>query len=464
MCRPKYLISNAGFSCTFVLIVCLVSSSTTSSMAAEQLNGFFTDVRAVLEWPGVEVPAHVSDDGRTIYLASDGSSPVDPGNDDELDLYAATRESISLPFDEAQKIEELSRDGFQECCQYVTPNGLTTYFAAGWPADNRQFPFNIWMSTRSNETDLWSAPHVVDVGIDGNVWQPRLSRDGLTLYVTGNSGSGTDADLFQATRNAQAEPFGTPQPLAGINSPSTHARNQTVSSDELTILYWLSDRQWSSAEIHVATRDTKNEPFQNPMNIDEFGLGSQVSSVATFLHNPVISPNWPAAGSRLYFGAGNSGSESDIYEATWMVLGDLNSNNVFDPGDIDELALALRNKKTGRRYDVNLDGMVNADDQRAWVHDLKHTYSGDANLDGQFGQLDLVNVLAAGKYGQDIFATWSEGDWNADGLFNQLDVVAALQDDGYLKGPQIAITVVPEPSSMALLFVGVALFAFPRRT
>ncbi len=59
------------------------------------------------------------------------------------------------------------------------------------------------------------------------------------------------------------------------------------------------------------------------------------------------------------------------------------------------------------------------------------TYFGDANLDGRFNSRDLVAVFEAGKYEQDVLATWSEGDWNADARFGTGDLVAAFGDGGY---------------------------------
>jgi hypothetical protein len=61
--------------------------------------------------------------------------------------------------------------------------------------------------------------------------------------------------------------------------------------------------------------------------------------------------------------------------------------------------------------------------------------AGDANLDRQFDQLDIVLVLEGGKYLTGQPATWAQGDWNGDGSFNQLDIVAALQTNNYLQGP-----------------------------
>jgi hypothetical protein len=58
--------------------------------------------------------------------------------------------------------------------------------------------------------------------------------------------------------------------------------------------------------------------------------------------------------------------------------------------------------------------------------------AGDANGDGQFSRLDLVQVLQGGKYLTARDATFAEGDWNHDGTFDQLDIVYALVEDNYL--------------------------------
>jgi hypothetical protein len=77
--------------------------------------------------------------------------------------------------------------------------------------------------------------------------------------------------------------------------------------------------------------------------------------------------------------------------------------------------------------------------------------AGDADMDLDFDQMDLVKVQVAAKYLNGQAATWGDGDWNGapggspgsppqgDGLFNQQDIVAALTADTYLKGPYAAI-------------------------
>jgi hypothetical protein len=51
---------------------------------------------------------------------------------------------------------------------------------------------------------------------------------------------------------------------------------------------------------------------------------------------------------------------------------------------------------------------------------------GDANGDGQFNQLDLLQVLAAGTYLSSEVADWTNGDWNGDGRFDSEDIVLVL--------------------------------------
>lgn len=77
--------------------------------------------------------------------------------------------------------------------------------------------------------------------------------------------------------------------------------------------------------------------------------------------------------------------------------------------------------------------------------------SGDADMDLDFDQLDLVLVQIAAKYLTGAAATWGEGDWDGapggepgnpptgNGTFDQLDIIAALGAGKYLTGPYGAV-------------------------
>lgn len=64
--------------------------------------------------------------------------------------------------------------------------------------------------------------------------------------------------------------------------------------------------------------------------------------------------------------------------------------------------------------------------------------AGDANHDGVFDQLDVLQVLRAGKYLTGEPADWGEGDWNGDHVFDQRDLVAAFQAGNFNEAPFLA--------------------------
>ena len=77
--------------------------------------------------------------------------------------------------------------------------------------------------------------------------------------------------------------------------------------------------------------------------------------------------------------------------------------------------------------------------------------AGDADMDLDFDQRDLVQVQIAAKYLTGNAATWGEGDWNGapggeqgsppagNGLFDQIDIISALGAGTYLTGPYAAL-------------------------
>ena len=116
-------------------------------------------------------------------------------------------------------------------------------------------------------------------------------------------------------------------------------------------------------------------------------------------------------------------------------VGDFDGTDLLDVSDVDLLTRHIWGGYYGGnllRFDVTDDGATNQADLRAWIKDLEHSWFGDANLDGQFDSLDLVTLLEAGQYKDNVRrnSTWSTGDWNADGEFDKADIVLALQSGG----------------------------------
>ena len=149
--------------------------------------------------------------------------------------------------------------------------------------------------------------------------------------------------------------------------------------------------------------------------------------------------------------------------ALWLgspvLSGDFDNNGVLDLADINLLTTGVAAGTHDPDLDVNGDHLVNDTDIGVWVHYLKKTWIGDANLDGEFNSGDLVDVLTEGKYEIAVDASWEAGDWTGDRRFTSADLVSALADGGYEVGPRAAVAAVPEPGTMTLLSWAAAMIA-----
>lgn len=136
------------------------------------------------------------------------------------------------------------------------------------------------------------------------------------------------------------------------------------------------------------------------------------------------------------------------------VAGDFNGDSILDVADVNALSRAIREQSDDIIYDVSQNGIVDRQDLEVWVQELRQTWFGDTNLDGEFNDIDFVDVFISGEYldGVDTNSTWNTGDWNADGDFTDADIVVAFVDGGYLQGTRSAFAV-PEPSSSTLLWL-----------
>jgi hypothetical protein len=119
--------------------------------------------------------------------------------------------------------------------------------------------------------------------------------------------------------------------------------------------------------------------------------------------------------------------------STTGIPGDFDGNSIVDERDVDLLAGAIRGTRD-YVFDIDDSGAVDGLDLDFLIHDILHTFFGDANLDGQFNTSDLIAIFQIGEYEDSVplNSRWGSGDWNADGEFDTGDLVAAFQDGGYL--------------------------------
>lgn len=136
--------------------------------------------------------------------------------------------------------------------------------------------------------------------------------------------------------------------------------------------------------------------------------------------------------------------------------GDFDFDGELTSADLDILSEQVRAGTDIVDFDLNDDGQVSRDDRTVWVEQLRSTWFGDSNLDGEFNSTDFVVVFQSGEYedGLDGNSTWPTGDWSGDGEFDSTDFVVAFQAGGYEKGLRPEMNAVPEPSVIVLVCIG----------
>ena len=243
--------------------------------------------------------------------------------------------------------------------------------------------------------------------------------------------------------------------------------------------------EYYSAGLVLADQSGYVIEYQIPLgSLDKDGAALPADNPVTtgdvILFNVAVDDNDSAAdaggqtGHHILWQVEGQGSPYGVGEPGWPVPlaltdaiattpGDFNQNGGLDLGDIDDLTAQSASGTNPAGYDLNGDSVVNGDDATYWVRDLYNSWVGDADLNGEFNSGDLVVVLSAGTYENDVDAVWSSGDFNGDGRTNSGDLVAALSDGGYELGPRAATAVVPEPSSLMLLTLAGLSLALRRR-
>ena len=154
--------------------------------------------------------------------------------------------------------------------------------------------------------------------------------------------------------------------------------------------------------LEVAATETGGHEF-DPLVME--GPGDQLVFSLTGSAEDCTGWGWAVGGvdgNQADKGTGNFISITEV-SATGTVVGtvpmtgDYNENGELDSGDLDLQAAAIVGNLDPPAYDLNHDGDVSYADRQMWVRDLKRTYIGDANLNGEFNSDDFVQVFCGGQ-------------------------------------------------------------------
>jgi hypothetical protein len=340
-------------------------------------------------------------------------------------------------------------------------------------ADNIQATFKFRIEDSGNNADgmsflLLSAD---DFGDDGGLENDFVEED---PNLAGALGIGFDT--FNNDNFADTE-----EPCPDVNFPNCEEPGNTTRRANHVSLHWDGAQVGPHIILDPAELDLINDDWNEASLIaTQVEGGMNVTLVITdgtdnsvhviFADEFVAGAEFPN-GARAAFGGRTGGASSvqsiDDVMVRWTgggLTGDFNNNGVLDAADIDDLTGQSASGANNATYDLNTDAQVNLGDITVWIKDLKNSWFGDANLDGEFNSSDLVTLFVAGTYEDpNKPAVWTTGDFNGDGLFTSSDLVTALSDGGYEAGPRAAVSAVPEPSSVVLLALGSLLVIRRRR-
>ncbi len=153
-------------------------------------------------------------------------------------------------------------------------------------------------------------------------------------------------------------------------------------------------------------------------------------------------------------GTRSNGMYTNTYydDIQFGLLGDFNRDGELDVNDLEALTAEVQAGSTDLQFDVDGNDIVDTNDRSVWITDIKNTFIGDANLDGQVNAEDL-NALAL-SWRSTTATSWSQGDFNADGSVNASDLNELALHWRSGVAAAASAPAVPEPSSLMLLLLG----------
>lgn len=289
---------------------------------------------------------------------------------------------------------------------------------------------------------------------DRSVMRPTQVPDGFSvsnISSTGDVAAGrVDGNAARWEIGGEVERLGT---IPGFESSRVHG----ISLDGKVIFGDVLDPPAGPQEVRAMIWDAHNGMQQlEEVLLEEYGLETHPWGLQRTV--AMSEDRMTITGfSRENRAASGSAGEMWVVQLDWPIgtrPGDLDFDDELEVTDVDVLQQLILEGTFDRQADFDRNGSVDSADLSYWIKELKQTFIGDANLDGQFNSSDLVAVFETGEYEDGVPAnsTWSTGDWNADGEFNTTDMVVAFTDGGYEQGPRGA-QAVPEPSSMLLILI-----------
>ncbi|MFN0250328.1 MAG: TolB family protein [Kofleriaceae bacterium] len=198
----------------------------------------------------------LTSDLREVYF----TSSIRPGGIGGFEIWTSRRADVTAVWGTPSLVTTVNSTS-SDADPFVSDDGLSL-----WLVSDRNGNFDMFVSVRASRQDPWGTPQVINnlntVMVENS---PSVIGSGL-LMVLGSDRSG-NYDLFTSSRASVGQPWGTPVPIAEVNSAGEDFG--TVSATGLQ-LYVTSNRLGSMGrDIYQSTRSSLNAPFSTPVAVPE---------------------------------------------------------------------------------------------------------------------------------------------------------------------------------------------------
>lgn len=209
---------------------------------------------------------------------------------DVVELYFATRPSLSEPFGTPQKMDEFS--GNKDMTPIMSPDGLRIVFTS-----NRSGNWDLWHALRTNpNTSFGGLEAIPMINTGAEEVRPWLSSDWLTIFFESNRDDGTGSDIWEAKRLGVDDLFSEPRKLAGINTAGNEG-SPSFTADKLRLFYLSEDSANPGArrlfEAHRAGSEQDFEPGTRIESLAKYDM-TGYASVSTDGREVVFSAPGPS--------------------------------------------------------------------------------------------------------------------------------------------------------------------------
>jgi len=217
----------------------------------------------------------LSYDGLTLYFCR-----VDTPDFYYHRIYQATRPEPQGPFPSVQEISSLNYSDGHVACPWVSPDNLRMYYHRTEPGSK----WRLKVTERASINDPWQpGVNLDELNVLGDLGNPSLTEDGLTIVFCGNNLSGGQGgtDLWMANRPDKNSSFSNIVNLTELNTTANDV-DPFIASNGLS-LYFTSNID-GNYQIYKAERESLDAPFGNVEHLSFFdtpGANSRLPSLSS---------------------------------------------------------------------------------------------------------------------------------------------------------------------------------------